>query len=482
MKILSAEQLRAADAFTIENEPISSLQLMERASKAFVSCFMQHFDKSHSIHVICGSGNNGGDGVVIGRMLKEQGYQAHTTVILTESPSADLMAQIKRSDEQLHQLKVGETLDIAPVLVIDALFGSGLNRPIEGKWVQYIDQINTNARLIVAVDLPSGLMADEMTTGDAIIQADFTITLQAPKLSFFIPETGDFVGKWEAVDIGLDKGFVEKEECLYQLTLSSILDQIPKRRTFQHKGNFGRVQNIAGSFGKMGAAILSSKAIMRAGAGLLTTHVPSCGVTILQTAVPEAMISADNHAEQITFAQIEPQTDIVCIGPGMGTSPATAKWLLPFLTESSKPMVLDADALNIVSESEDKWKNLPFGSLITPHVGEFHRLFGDHANGFERLKTAQKVAKERDMVIVLKGAHTAVVCPSERVYFNTTGNPGMATAGSGDVLAGMIAGWWAQGISAELAARVAVFLHGRAGDKAAKKYGEYAIVASDLLD
>lgn len=482
MKIFSAEQLRAADAFTIENEPISSLQLMERASAAFVECFMRHFNQSHAVHVVCGSGNNGGDGVVIGRLLKAVGYQVQTTVILTKSPSEDLMAQMAQSDEELHRLALGDNLNIAPVLVIDALFGSGLNRPIEGKWEQYVHQINTNAHQIVAVDLPSGLMADQMTPGHAIIQAQLTIALHAPKLSFFIPETGGFVGRWEAVDIGLNQDFVEKQDCPYQLILPSIVNKIPARGKFQHKGDFGRVQNIAGSYGKMGAAILSSRAIMRSGAGLLTTHIPHCGVAIMQTAVPEAMISADKHAERITSAPIDTQTDVFCVGPGLGTSADTTQWLLQFLSNSTKPVVLDADALNIISQSKNGWKHLPIGSLITPHVGEFHRLFGNHEDGFERLKTAQKVAQERKIVIVLKGAHTAVVCPDKRVYFNTTGNPGMATAGSGDVLAGMITGWWAQGMSAELAARVAVYLHGLAGDKAAKKHGEYAIVASDLLE
>lgn len=483
MKVLSAKQIRAADAYTIENEPISSLALMERASLAFVECFCRHYGKSHSIQVICGAGNNGGDGVVIGRLLKQRGYQVNTSVILTDAPGEDLMSQIQKTKNEIHQVHLGEVVEIAPVVIIDALFGSGLNRPLEGQWTTYVREINERARHIVSVDLPSGLMADDMTPGDAIVQADLTITLNAPKLSFFIPETGGYVGDWEAVDIGLHQDFIKHEPCLHFVTGSEIMGRAPRRGKFQHKGDFGRVQNIAGSFGKMGAAVLSSKAIMRSGAGLLTTHVPACGVEIMQTAIPEAMVTADQQTNFVATAQIDNETDVICVGPGLGTHKGTAEWLLHILEEAvGISMVMDADALNIVAARQGKWLKLPEGCIITPHVGEFHRLFGEHDNGFERLKTAQKAAKEKHMVVVLKGAHTAIIAPDGVVHFNTTGNPGMATAGSGDVLAGMITGWWAQGLSSVDAARVAVFLHGQLGDQAARKLGEYALMASDLLD
>lgn len=481
MKILSAKQVRAAEAYTIENEPISSLSLMERASSVFVESFCQHYDKSHSIQVICGSGNNGGDGLVIGRRLKTEGFQVNTTVILTDAPSKELKMQLEKSGSETHQLAFGEALEVAPVLVIDALFGTGLNRPLNGGWTQYIRQINQNARHIVSVDIPSGLMADEITPGDAIIQANHTITLNAPKLSFFIPEMGKYVGTWRAVDIGLHRDFLRDVAYSHVLTRSEILSDVPTRGTFQHKGDFGRVQNIAGSFGKMGAAVLSSKAIMRSGAGLLTTHVPACGVNIMQIAVPEAMVSSDQQDHYISKVEMDKATDVLCVGPGLGTHQATANWLLQTLKKVKTPMVMDADALNMIAATPEKWANLPEGCIITPHLGEFHRLFGMHDNGFERLQTAQKIAKQKQMVVVLKGAHTAIIAPDGMVYFNSTGNPGMATAGSGDVLAGMIAGWWAQGLHATLAARVAVYLHGQKGDKLSKKIGQNAIMASDLL-
>ncbi len=482
-KIISAKQTRLVDQHSINTEPISSIQLMERASEAFVREFVNRVKAGVSIHVIAGMGNNGGDGLAIARLLKRMGFIVEVTVLeIADKMSPDCDANFKRLNKDVQTVALEEFNLGKADIVIDAILGSGLSRPINDALAKVVEVINESDAEVFSVDIPSGLFSDIINAEGAVVKADFTITFQRPKLTFLIPETGQFVGDWSAVDIGLDEEFIESQNSSYHLIDNSVRAFLPQRKKFQHKGDFGSVQVFAGSLGKIGATFLCSKAVMRAGAGLLTIHTPSCGVDILQSSLPEAMLTVDYSSDHISSGEILHKTKVVCIGPGVGQHKETIRNFKGLLESKPAKLVVDADGLNILAKEEQLMDLLPKGTILTPHVGEFHRLFGTHSDGLSRINTARQIATQRMIIIVLKGAHTAVICSDGNVYFNNTGNAGMATAGSGDVLAGIITGLLAQGMSSEKAAVLGVYLHGRAGDKAAKKVGKVSLLASDLLE
>lgn len=484
-KVITAAQTREADQFTIKNEPIPSIDLMERAAAAFVAEFEKWADPDKSISIVCGPGNNGGDGFAIGRKLQAKGYTVQCALLkLGASLSPDCQVNYNRWTE--HNSVVEITGDAVPEfgkgLIIDAMFGSGLNRPLEGLPALVVERINQSGLPVVAVDIPSGLFADAVVPDGAIVAADLTITFQLPKLSFLIPESGKYAGEWRAVDIGLSQVFLEAQESNHYLIDSAHVSQVlPNRPKFGHKGTFGRVQLVAGSKGKMGAATLCGAACLRSGAGLLTIHVPEVGLNVVQTVLKEAMATVDDRSDHISDVPAMEQINVIGLGPGLGTHKETVGALTRLLHETEKPMVIDADGLNAIAMTPGLLKHVPKGSVLTPHVGEFERLFGTHAHGMDRISKMQEVAVTNQLVLVLKGAHTAIVNEAGQVFFNTTGNAGMATAGSGDVLTGMITGLMAQGLSGEQAAIAGVYLHGLAGDLAANKVGKLSLMASNLL-
>ena len=483
--ILSAEQMRAADAFTIKHGPVSSIDLMERAAEAFVQRFTEMVSVCTTVQIVCGVGNNGGDGLAIARLLMQRGYKVDISLIEYASPlSPDCQINFNRFDsETITVVKNANDFTVNGEVVVDAIFGSGLNRPVTGLAGAVIEKINQSSATVVSVDIPSGLFADEIRLSGAVIVADSTISFQRPKLTFFIPESGKFTGDFYVVDIGLDEAFVNAQSSDYSMIeASDVAGLLPERKKFQHKGDFGRVQVFAGSLGKMGAALLCSKAVLRAGAGLLTTHVPICGHEVMQVSLPEAMVTLDAGVNYIESGGILPNTEVVCIGPGIGLKEATVGWLGNILENTVLPMVIDADGLNIIAQDQELMNLIPCGAVLTPHVGEFHRLFGHCETGLERLEKMRNMALARKWVILLKGAHSAIALPNGRIVFNTSGNAGMATAGSGDVLSGIITGLMAQGINAGDATIAGVYLHGKAGDLAAQKVGETALMASDLLN
>lgn len=482
LKIISAERTREADQFTIKNEPIESIDLMERASLAFVERFCSLVGSDKRVSVVCGPGNNGGDGLAVARILRSRSYRVDVTLLDFSELSEDCRINLERLNGEAAQVKPEQFRLPQTDAVIDAVFGSGLNRPIIGELAEVIKVINSANAKIYSVDIPSGLLADEVDLTGVIVQADYTITFQRPKLSFLIPESGRFVGEWYMEDIGLDESFIDSSQSDFFLVDDHVMSFLPPRKKFQHKGDFGRVQVFAGSLGKIGAAFLCAKAVMRSGAGLLTIHTPACGMPILQTSLPEAMLSVDQSYEHISSGELMQATDVVCFGPGIGKHSETAKNFRRLLESRPGKLVVDADGLNILSQNPELMDLLPEGTVLTPHVGEFNRLFGDFENGLERINFARSVAFKRKLVIILKGAHTAVITPDKKVYFNNTGNPGMATAGSGDVLAGIVSGLLAQGLSPEKAAQMGVFVHGRAADFAKKTCGEVSMMASDLLN
>ncbi|GHE66856.1 NAD(P)H-hydrate dehydratase [Roseivirga thermotolerans] len=483
LKILSASQIRQADAYTIKHEPITSWALMERASQAFVDEFCTHVSMEQTITVVAGMGNNGGDGLAIARLLRNKGYQVKPVLLQWQGKlSEDCEKTLTKLSDVVQVVSPEDFSAPKTDVLIDAIFGSGLNRPVTGGLAKVIEQLNRSSAMRISVDIPSGLFADEVNGEGEIVRADMTITFQCPKLSMLLPESGIYAGELKIVDIGLHRAFVEQLGGHYHYITKAVEKLFPQRYKFQHKGNFGHVQVFAGSLGKIGAAYLCAKGAMRAGAGLLTLHVPQCAMAILQTSLPEAMLTLDDDYAHISSSGILDKTNVVCFGPGVGTHIATVEALRGLLESYSGPLVIDADGLNILSEHSELADMLPVNTIITPHVGEFHRLFGEHSHGLGRIETARQQAMRREWIIVLKGAHTAIVAPNGNVYFNSTGNPGMATAGSGDVLAGVISGLLAQGLSPLEAAQLAVYWHGKAGDEAAKNVGKLSLMASDLLE
>jgi len=489
MKILSSKQMHEADVYTTEHELISSIDLMERAASRFFEYISETYPQRTSFCIFCGKGNNGGDGLAIARMLANQGKEVTVFIVnYTDSASNDFLTNYERLLEmQSEHCKIIELAEFQKItipqkaIIIDGIFGSGLNRPITGFTAEYISFINTLPNKKIAIDIPSGLFADEPTPSNAVVFcANETVTFQAPKLQFLFAENQPFVGKLTIADIQLKNPFAEAETPFEFVTRNTI--NIRPRNQFAHKGTFGHALLVSGSFGKIGAAELASKACLRTGCGLLTTHCPSCGYEILQIAVPEAMVSVDENEKLISNIPDSSSYSAIGIGPGIGSNTITVNALRTFLQTNTKPLVLDADALNCIAQNPDLWQFVPQQTIITPHPGEFDRLTHKHTTCYERFETQRAFAKEHSCIVVLKGHYTSIATPDGMVYFNSTGNPGMATAGSGDVLTGMILSLLAQQYSPIEAAKIGVFLHGMAGDCAAEKNGEISLIASDIIE
>lgn len=483
LKILNTSEIREWDAFTIKNEPIVSIALMERACIAFVQWFTTHFDQQKKIGIVCGTGNNGGDGLGIARLLREMGYAVRVWIVKGRE-SEDFKLNKQRLTEPPIEIATTfeEGIFDACDILIDGIFGSGLSRAPEGIHAELITAMNKATAIKVAIDIPSGVFADKHTSGVSV-HANYTVTFQTPKLAFLLPENEDKVGQWTSVDIGLSKTFLKESNSKYfWIGKKWVRQNLPKRKTFDHKGDFGRTLLIAGSFGKMGAAILGARAAMKSGTGLLTVHVPHCGYQIIQTTVPEAMASVDENENVFTALPNENGYTAIGIGPGLGQNPKTVKGLEDFLKEAVAPLIIDADGINILAANSNLLHLLKEGCILTPHPGELHRLIGDWENDFHRLEKAKAFASQMKCILVIKGANTSIISPDGSVFFNSSGNPGMATAGSGDVLTGIITSLRGQGINALDAAVLGVYIHGYAGDLAAWETGQVALMASDIVN
>lgn len=495
MKIFNAEQLRKGDAYTIEHEPIPSCELMERAAGVFSEWFYERFGdifmKGHRVAIVCGNGNNGGDGLAVARILGRYGFKPEAFVYNHSSePSANFQQNMERllnqdEDERVPLHFVSPDHDLPDFgnfeFTVDALLGIGLTRPVDGFMAELIDCVNITSNVIISIDVPSGLFIDKPTEGVSI-KAQYTLTFESPKLAFLFPENWDRVGDWEARSIQMHPDYISSTPAIYHYTETADLKPFFKeRQKFAHKGTFGHALLIAGSHGKIGAAVLAVRACLRSGAGLVTAHIPDCGHVIMQTAVPEAMISIDEDPHIFTRIEGFSKYDAIGIGPGLSTKNKTRNALCYILKYTEKPMVLDADALNILAASPEWLTLIPKGSILTPHPKEFERLFGASANSFERLELLREKAMELGLYIVLKGAHSATACPDGEIWFNSTGNPGMGTAGSGDVLTGIILALLAQNYTPREAAIMGVFVHGAAGDLAAERIGEMSLIANDII-
>ena len=483
MKILSAAQTQKADANTIKHEPIAGIDLMERAARQLYNWFHENIPNTTEISVCCGKGNNGGDGLALSRMLLFAGWNVKTLIVNhSENSSEDFsinLGRLKNIKSHISEVSALSDLDEFDqnAILVDAILGSGLSKPLQGLIAEVSDHLNSLFNFVIAIDIPTGLFAEPTNENDYanVLQADLTLTFQAPFLSFMFPESGSLVGQFEVLDIGLSQEFIEDVECVYHfVTLPEIEWAFTPKEKFAYKGTNGHAVIVGGTKGKMGAVALSSKACLKSGAGLVTAGIPDEGISILQNTVPEIMAS--------DFMNLGVDVkNTYAFGPGLETSEAAAEKLVDLLKLIEAPVVLDADALNILS-AKKQWQHVPNKSILTPHIGELARMVGKQNSGFEYLKAAQTFADEHGFHIVVKGPHTAIVSPNAETWFNSTGNQGMGTAGSGDVLTGMITSFLAQGYDPKEAAILGVYFHGLAGDIAALENGFSGLIASDIIN
>ncbi|WP_158988884.1 NAD(P)H-hydrate dehydratase [Mucilaginibacter sp. L196] len=487
LPLLTSPQIREADAYTIVNEPISSVNLMERAAKAFVGWFVNHFpDKKQAISIYCGTGNNGGDGLAIARILHGHHYKAVNIKVtrFSDKASDDFNVNLKKlqSTITVTEIKPGDGFpdEDSPVL-IDAMLGSGLNKPLHGDYEKLVKHLNSLEKTVVAVDIPTGFFSEGETKPDSIVlKAKLVITFQQPKINFLLPESGPVMECWETVNIGIDDKFVMSLNSPYQFITEKDIRQLMKpRHKFSNKGTFGHALIVAGQAKTMGAALLCSSACAHAGAGLTTACVPESGLIALNSYLPEimAIVRQGNDLPQIgwdTFSTMG-------IGPGLGNDENSLNLLCDILTNYKKPIVIDADALNILAEHKQLWAMIPEGSIITPHMKEFDRLFGESNGWWQRLQTAIEKAKEHKICIVLKNDYTITATPEGKAYFNSTSNASMASGGMGDVLTGIITALLAQRYSSRDACIIGTYIHGKAGDELALPNRMHVVLPGKLI-
>ncbi len=492
MKILTAAQMHALDAYTVEHEPISSIDLMERAAMRVTERIVEQWTAPRRVVLFAGSGNNGGDALAVARLLARKDYEVEAYLFNTGrglSPDCETnRRRLKQLQDQGVALKFEEvTSQFAPprldaqTLVVDGLFGTGLNRPLTGGFAAVVKYINASASTVVAIDMPSGLMADDNSQNimDHVVRADQTYTFHAPKQVFFFPENETFLGSWEVLDIGLMTAPFEVENQTTEA--EDIAGMLRPRPRFAHKGTMGSALLVAGRDGMAGAAVLAARATLRSGVGKLYVRTTETNRAILQISVPEAVLPLDATDSYAHLESLLAHIDAIAVGPAMGTDRKAMNLLNDIVEIASTPLVIDADAITLLAQNQGLLTMLPAYSILTPHRGELERLAGPAANTYELLGKAKELARTHQLCFVVKGAYTAVVTPEGNVYFNTTGNPGMATAGSGDVLTGIILGLLARGYEPVQAARMGVYLHGMAGDIAARHLGCESLIASDLV-
>ncbi|MYA28212.1 MAG: NAD(P)H-hydrate dehydratase [Nitrospira sp. SB0666_bin_27] len=504
MKIVTSHQMRELDRRTIHEAGVPGKTLMERAGAGVVSAMGKTFDtlKGKTVTVFCGKGNNGGDGFVVARLLRQKGSAVQVCLLAQARDlkgDAKLMYQrfvkgagrskvlSSPSPDRVHRLVRDSHV------LVDALLGTGTSSPVAGPYQEAIQAMNASEAPIVAVDLPSGIDADTGDTLGTAVQADLTVTFGNPKLGLFLGAGVDHAGRVHCVDIGIPSQYVEDLSVpIEMLTPTLIRPWLPERPASSHKGTFGHAGIIAGSSGKSGAAALAAKAALRAGAGLVTVATPSSVQASVASGIPEVMTlplpeTADHTLSRDALPLLQtflPSRSSIGIGPGLSTQPETADVVRTLIDHCDRPLVIDADALNALAGHTRLLRARPLSPLLTPHPGEMARLLGESSAATvnrNRLGIAHDFARTHSSVVVLKGARTIVALPDGATAISPTGNPGMATAGTGDVLTGILTGLLAQGVSPWEAAQSGAFLHGLAGDLAAQAYGYPSLMAGDLL-
>ena len=491
MKIFSTKQLQEADLETIKKQGITSTELMERAGTLVFEEIQKRLQNNKiTFKIFCGIGNNGGDGLVVARHLIEDGYKVLVYIInYSDKRSKDFLINYDRFKNVTNDwpLLLKDRDDFPELnendFVIDAVFGIGLNRPLVTWVANLLKHINKSNAYILSIDMPSGMAPDSAVESlGAVIKADVTFTFQAPKMAFFLPQTATFAGNVKVLDIGLDREYLQKTATTTNLIHKKYARKYyQKRKKFSHKGTYGHALLIGGSYGKIGSVCLTATATLHSGAGMATVFLPKCGYNIVQTILPEAMAITDKSENDITEVKYDFEPAAICFGVGVGRKPITLKAFEELLNKIEKPMVIDADGLNLLSEKPELLEKLPKNSILTPHPKELERLVGSWKGDFQKLEKAKIFAEKYRLILVIKGAHTITIGGKD-IYINNTGNPGMATAGSGDVLAGIITGLIAQGYDPVEAAVFGVYLHGEAGDIAAEKIGYESLIANDICN
>lgn len=489
MYILTPSQITQADEATIKNSKITSIDLMEHAATLCFEWLHSRLQGQNiKIHIFCGIGNNGGDGLVIARHLFQHGYNVNCYVVnFSDKRSPEFLTNYNRLKEIGKWPKViSDESEFPEVdfedIVIDAIFGIGLSRKPSGFTKKLIQYINSTKVFTLAIDFPSGMFGDKSVTDKkSVLRAGHTLTFQTPKLAFLLPENNEFINTWEVLDIGLDTNFIENlTPTTHYITKNDVIPIYKSRNKWSHKGTFGHSLIIGGSFGKIGAVTLATKAALKIGSGLVSAYLPKCGYQILQISVPEAMVEVDSE-KLLTYYNFKTKPTVIGIGPGMGTADKTAVGFEAFLKENKTPLVIDADAINILSKNVLLLQYLPNKSVLTPHPKELERLLGSWKNDYEKLEKAISFSKKHNVILVIKGAHTTVI-HQQQLYINSTGNPALATGGSGDVLTGIITGLIAQGYQPLHAAIFGVYLHGKTADLALQKTSYETFTASTILD
>ena len=493
MKIFTAAQIHELDNYTITHEPIKSIDLMERAAKTIPRAIMDEWTDRTPMVIFAGPGNNGGDALAVARLLAEENYKVSVYLFNIHNKLSDDCAANKQ--RLIDSKRVGHftevTLNFDPpeltedMVVIDGLFGSGLNKPLIGGFASLVKYINQCPAKVVSIDIPSGLMCEDNTYNihSNIIRADLTLTLQQKKLSMMMADCQKYIGRLRVLDIRLSKEYIDKTEANCRiLEEQDVRRLLMPRDDFAHKGAMGNALIIAGSYGMAGAAVLATRACLRSGVGKVTVHTPRRNYLVMQTAVPEAVMQMDHEETYFSESVDSTDFDALGIGPGLGLVENTAIALIGQIRRTSCPIVADADALNILANHQAWMQQLPSGIIMTPHPKEFDRMAGSTSNNdYERLIRAQQMAEHIKGYIILKGHHSALCMPDGHIVFNATGNSGMATAGSGDVLTGILTALLARGYDKGTACQLGMYLHGLAGDLAAKEVGKESLVASDII-
>lgn len=485
MKILTGSQIKEADKYTIEHEPISSLDLMERASLKIAEWICNNIERDNPLLFLIGKGNNGGDGLAVARILYHSGYDCCVFLLYERDElSEDSQSNLERLPNGIKiKRTIQNNVDINTIL-IDCLLGSGTKGAVNETISTIIELVNSLPNKVLSIDLPSGMIAEFDNKNQTIIRADVTLTLEFPKLAMLLPEAGNYAGKTEVLPIGLSKEYICHSHTLYHYITPEYIESIRlKRDRFAHKGTYGHALLICGSKGMAGAAVLSTGGALRSGCGLLTLHIPYEERVAVQVCYPSAILSLDKDSY---FSELPKDIDkysAIGIGCGLKTRNRTVEAFKSLLnTVYNQPVVFDADALNILAENYRLLDRIPQGSILTPHPGELKRLIGDWKDDQHKIELVRILASKLKSIIVVKGANTMICLPDGNCYFNSTGNSGMAKGGSGDVLTGYITGLLARGYEAKEAAILGVYTHGLAGDNAAAKYGEESMNSRDIID
>lgn len=491
MKIFSKEQIYEGDALTAKKQGITSTDLMERAgTQIFNWLHMRMQGAQVPIHVFCGIGNNGGDGLVVARHLITHGYNVKTYIVnFSKTRSKDFLINYERIKNTSKDWPVllNDAVEFPVIderdIIVDAIFGIGLNRPIEDWVKQLFNHFRTVKAFVLSIDVPSGLATDTVPTNEeCVVNSGYTLSFQTPKLVFFLPETAKYTVQWEVLDIGIDPEYLFTTPTEAELIgKNEVLPIYKPRQKYSHKGDFGHVLVIGGSYGKIGAVTLASRGVLTIGAGKVTAYMPKCGYVPLQASFPEAMVITDTDNEKITKINFSIEPDVIAFGVGAGTDTKTSSAFEAFLKTNKTPLVIDADGINILAKKKTLLKLLPENTVLTPHPKELEGIIGKWKDDFDKLKKTKAFSKKYKCIVVIKGANTITVF-GDKLYVNATGNPSLATAGTGDVLTGMITGLIAQGYDALAATIFGVYLHGKSSDLLVEDLGYQSFIASHVIE